>query len=196
MKHKYPFQQQVLLALVFSFFLMSCGDNDDGAAANDKHTKPCEYLTESLVKSTYSLASDFEIENKPAYGSNPICSYEWDIKKEEIVGSELFQVSLNFSTSGKVSNDQAELDWKSQNEGVYSQYDIEEVDGVGEKATWTKLGHGQLRVLYKGYIFYVNANYRVMQLKDGGPFYEHVVKDHEVMKERAIVIAKAVIDQL
>lgn len=67
---------------------------------------------------------------------------------------------------------------------------------MGERATWTTLGHGQLRVLYKGYIFYVNTNYRVMQLRDGGPFYEFVVQDHETMKERAIVIAKAVIEKL
>lgn len=195
MKHRYPFQKNVLFTFVFSILLMSCGDKDDDLASNS-HSEPCNFLTEALVKSAYNLSANFEIETKPTYGPHPICSYEWEIKKEEIVGSELFQVSLNFSTKGKVSNDQAEQDWESQNESVYSQYEIEEVSNVGERATWTKLGHGQLRVLYKGYIFYVNTNYRVMQLKDGGPFYEFVVQDHEIMKEKAIVMAKAVIDKL
>lgn len=196
MKHKYPFQKHLLLTLVMSLFLMSCGDKDDDSA-NNSLAEPCNFLTEAVVKSAYGLSDDFEIEKKPTYGSNPLCSYEWEIKtEEEIIGTELFQVSLNFSTKGKVSNDQAEQDWEFQNENVYKNYDIEEVSNVGERATWTTLGHGQLRVLYKGYIFYVNTNYRVMQLRDGGPFYEFVVQDHETMKERAIVIAKAVIEKL
>lgn len=195
MKHTYPFQKHFLFTLFVSLFLMSCGDKDDDANT-DALAEPCNYLTEALVKSTYNLSNDFPIENKPTYGNNPICSYEWEIKKEEIIGTELFQVSLNFSTKGKVSNDQAEQDWEFQDETVYSEYEIEEVNNVGERASWTKLGHGQLRVLYKGYIFYVNTSYRVMQLKDGGPFHEPVVKDHEVMKERAITLAKAVIAKL
>lgn len=195
MKHTYLFQKHLLFLFLIPALLIGCGDKDEDANA-DTLAEPCNYLTEALVKSTYGLSEDFPIENKPTYGNNPICSYEWEIKKEEIIGTELFQVSLNFSTKGKVSNDQAEQDWEFQNENVYSQYDIEEVNNVGERATWTKLGHGQLRVLYKGYIFYVNTNYRVMQLKDEGPFHEYVAKDHEVMKERAITLAKAVIAKL
>src|SRR5690606_20221021 len=100
MMHKYPLQHFVL-ALAISLFLMSCGDKDDDSASNI-HAEPCNYLTEALVKSAYGLSDDFEIENKPSYGSIPICSYGWKI------GTGTYSVSLNFSPSGKVSNDQAE----------------------------------------------------------------------------------------
>lgn len=195
MKHRYTLKKQLLLTLIFSFFLMSCGDKDDDASSSSI-AEPCNFLTEALVKSTFSLSSDFEIEKKPSYGSIPICSYSWDIKKEEAIGTELFNVSLNFSTHGKVSNEQAQQDWDFQNETVYKDYDIEEVSNVGERATWTKLGHGQLRVLYKGYIFYVNASYQVMEEQENSPFPKPVAQDYGTMKERAIVIAKAVIDKL
>ncbi len=188
MMHKYPLQHFVL-ALAISLFLMSCGDKDDDSASNI-HAEPCNYLTEALVKSAYGLSDDFEIENKPIYGSIPICSYGWEI------GTGTYSVSLNFSPSGKVSNDQAERDWESQNETVYKEYEIEEVNNVGERATWTTLGHGQLRVLYKGYLFYVNASYVVLEPQENSPFPKPVTRDHELMKERAITIAKAIVNKL
>src|SRR5690554_5090418 len=196
MKNNYQSWKTTLFSLFIFLFLLGCGDKDGEAA--QETIAPCDFLTEALVKSTYSLDEDFEIETQPTYGSNPICSYQWEIPGPggDFIGSELFQVSLNFSTRGKTSNDQAEKDWESQNVGVYSTYDMDEVNGVGEKATWTTLGLGQLRVLYKGYIFYVNTNYRVMEEKEETPFPQHVVKDHEVMKERAITLAQAIIAKL
>lgn len=159
--------------------LIACRSEKDSGAeeiALDFPGTPCELLNETLVRQTFGLPGDLSFDITDEYD---ICMYGWASEN----ASSFYSLSLNFAPGGRRSEESVQAAWKSQNEGVYKDKDMQKVAGVGKQATWSSLGNGQLRVLAKGYIFYVTLS---------------IYPDKEAMEtkeriEKASIIAKEII---
>lgn len=104
-----------------------------------------------------------------------------------------YSVSLNFARGEKRTASQIDGVWKSQNEALYNRHQLQDVSGVGDKASWTVLGGGQLRVAAKGLIFYVSVSLThptSLEKNKNNP------KDTQVMIDKASALAKIVIKKL
>ena len=122
----------------------SNAENDSAEAVAAVPEDLCELLNEDLVKFTFNLSEDMVFEKSD---SETICMYDWSNDAVNV----FYSVSLNFAPGGQRSEADAMQVWKSQNEGVYEGKSLKEVAGVGDKASWSTLGGGQLRVLYDGF---------------------------------------------
>ncbi|HET7361370.1 MAG TPA: hypothetical protein VFI78_05495, partial [Salinimicrobium sp.] len=109
-----------------------------------------------------------------------ICSYEWSSN------DGWYSISLNFGRGGQRSDSSAQAVWESQSKGIYADKNMQEVTGVGDKASWSNLGGSQLRVLYNGYIFYISL---MAYPKDPAMTTQKMI-------EKLSIIAEGVIEQL
>lgn len=170
-----------LLVLSLLFLATACKDGKKSTPENKsgsaERTDLCELLNEDLIKTTFNLSS--EVVLKKDDGKN-ICSYEWS------VNDGWYSISLNFARGGQRSDSSAQAVWESQNKGIYADKNMQEVTGVGDKATWSNLGGSQLRVLYDGYIFYIS----LMDYPDDPAM------TTQKMIEKLTLIAEGVIEQL
>lgn len=163
-------------------------EDDENFAGSSKREDICALLKEDDVRSVFNLSNEVEVEQKES--NSAICSYGWWAPNEAYL---YYNVSLNFARGGKRSNSQIDGIWKSQNEAVYNRFELQDVSGVGDKASWSKLGGGQLRVVSNGTIFYVSLSLIYPMSADKnkeGPL------DTQAMIDKATVFAKKVIKQL
>lgn len=109
-----------------------------------------QLLTKDDIRSTFELADQVEIEHNVKRSA--ISSFDWESPEQERL---FYSVKLNFARGDRRNNSQIDNVWESQNK-MYKKHNPQEVSGVGEKATWSELGGGQLRVTANGYIFYVS----------------------------------------
>lgn len=152
-----------------------------------------ELLTEELVRKTFDIPNRTEVKLST---EDYICTYEWegDPKNESLLLS--YRVSLNFGTKKRVDKNGINAIWESQNEGVYKDKHIQPVEGIGDKASWSSLGGGQLRVASGGDLFYLSLDSHKMNLKNvKGTMNDHAWSK-EIMIEKSKMLANAIIVKL
>ena len=126
-------------------------EDDKSFAGSSKREDICNFFDKEDVRLAFDVSDEIEIEQKES--KSTICSYDWIANRETML---VYSLSLNFARGEKRSNGQIDAVWKSQNTGVYSKHNLQKVSGLGDKASWSDLGGGQLRVAANGYIFYVS----------------------------------------
>lgn len=159
-------------------------EDDESFAGSSKRNDICELLTKSDIRSVFELSDNLEI--KQAETKDAICTYKWETSGEI---DKFYSVSLNFARGKKRSNSQIDTVWESQNESVYKKHDLLDISDVGDKASWSKLGGGQLRVAANGYIFYVSHSVMVMPGEDKA-------EDVQGMIDKTSALAKRVIERM
>lgn len=199
MKNKFKFQKTVALLMFFSLFIIgvSCNDKkseknlkdqidnleDDGNfAGSSKRDDICELMNKDDIMDVFGLSEENELEQKSSHGT--ICSYDWRVNKEE---PTFFTASLNFARDGKHTDSQIDAIWKGQNDGIFKKHHPEKVSDVGDKASWSDLGGGQLRVAEDGYIFYVSLS--IM-------YGNKNMMDKKEMIDKTKILAKRVIERM
>lgn len=125
-------------------------ENDENFAGSSTREDICELFTEDDIRSVFDLSQEVEIEQSES--NSAICSYGWWAPDEKYL---YYSVSLNFARGGKRTNSQIDAIWEGQNKDLYNRHQLQDVPGVGDKASWSDLGGGQLRVASNGSIFYV-----------------------------------------
>ncbi len=139
--------------LIYCFtFLMACGAENTKVSAEvvlDFPGPPCDLLHENLVKKIFDLPEDVTFDKTDEYD---VCMYGWSSEDTR----SFYSLSLNFASGGKRSDENAREIWDEQDKIVYKGIDMLDVHGVGQRASWSSLGGGQLRVLAEGYIFFVS----------------------------------------
>lgn len=188
----------ILLVLV-SFIFISCGndkkegqkdlkkqmdelEDDNSFAGSSKRDDICKLLTKKDILSAFELSEEIEI--KQSEDRNAICSYKWQTMDEKYN-----TVMLNFASGGKRTKSQIDKAWKKQNKSVYKKHKPQNVSDVGDRASWSGLGGGQLRVAADGYIFYVSHSVMVMPG-------EEKPKDTQGMIDKTSTLAKQVIERM
>ena len=138
--------------ICFFVFLTACGAENTNISVeivSDFLGPPCDLLHENLVKKTFDLTENVTFDKTDEYD---ICMYGWASEDAR----RFYSLSLNFTPGGQRSEESARQVWEEQEKAVYNDMDTRDVFGVGQKASWSNLGGGQLRVLANGYIFYVS----------------------------------------
>lgn len=136
-------------------------EDDESFAGSSKRKDICLLITESDIREIFALDNDVKIEQKKNRSAS--CTYKW----ESSDGNRMFyRVSLNFAKGEKRSKNQIDKIWENQNNTVYKKRELQKISGVGDKASWSDLGGGQLRVSNNGYIFYVSHSIMVMPGED------------------------------
>lgn len=159
-------------------------ENEESFAGSSKRKDICQLITEEDVRGVFSLSDNVEIKQKKNRSSS--CSYDWEATGEKF---ERYTVLLNFAKGKKRTNSQIDKIWENQNSTVYKNRELQKVSGVGDKATWSNLGGGQLRVSSDGFIFYVSHSVMVMPGKDKP-------NDTKAMIDKAKKLAKLVINRV
>ncbi|TYB79778.1 hypothetical protein [Bizionia myxarmorum] len=151
---KLPKVTQLLLFLFLISVASSCKEEEKnkgsylGSSQRDDISK---LITETDIRTIFDLNKDIEIEHKEK--KSAISSFDWKMPSEHKL---FYGVKLNFARGDRRSASEIEKIWEFQNEKVYKKNGFQEVSGVGDIATWSKIGGGQLRVSNNGYIFFVS----------------------------------------
>jgi len=159
-------------------------EDDESFAGSSKRDDICELLKIDDIRSVFELSDAAEIDQDETKGA--ICSYEWEASGEKYM---YYTVSLNFARGGNRTSSQIDAIWEDQNKKLYERHELQEVSNVGDKASWSKLGGGQLRVAANGYIFYVSHSVMVMPGEDKP-------KDTQGMIDKTKDVAKRVIKRM
>lgn len=142
-----------LKILIYGFvFLMACGAENTRLSAEVVSAfpgPPCDLLHENLVKKTFDLPEDITFDKTDEYD---VCMYGWASENTR----SFYSLGLNFAPGGKRSDESARVMWEEQDKSIYKDMDTLDVYDVGQRASWSSLGGGQLRVLAEGYIFFVS----------------------------------------
>lgn len=167
---KIPFKLPKITKLLLVVFLLSTGisckdqkgqkdlkkqmdqmEDGDSFAGSSKRDDICQLFTEKDIRSAFDLSDTIKVKQEKT--RNVICSYEWETLGKNYM---VYNVSLNFARGGKRTKSQIDKAWESQNKSVYKKHKPQNVSGVGDRASWSDLGGGQLRVASDGYIFYMS----------------------------------------
>lgn len=159
-------------------------ENNESFAGSSKRADICQMIKEDDIRSVFDLSNEVEIKQKES--KSVICSYGWEDSGKKYL---YYTVSLNFARGGERTESQIDTVWENQNETVYNRFQLQDVSGVGDKASWSKLGGGQLRVASNGSIFYVSLSLTVMSGNDKP-------METQEMIDKASALAKIVIKQL
>lgn len=191
----------VIFGLLFSALALGtttgCSDSNKGSDPD-----ACTVLTEPLTRGVFELESTTEVEQSPGTMSNS-CTYTWN-------DPELFdhpvhgpgKLPVGYHSAGLVigpsfgSKSAADSAWQSQNDGVYADRDVQDIDGIGDRASWSTLGGGQLRILSKNQLYYVDVSYRALVETDAPPGYKVKLSSYDGMIDRAKDLAVIVLDGL
>lgn len=198
------FKQSRILSLFMLIFLLTTGisckdqksqkdendlneqidqlEDDDSFAGSSKRDDLCQLLTEKDVRLAFDLSEAIEI--KQEKDRNAICSYKWEDPESKYLS---YTVSLNFASGAKRTKSQIDKAWESQNNGIYAKHNMQPVTNVGDKASWSDLGGGQLRVASETNIFYVSF---FVFPKNKNPM------DTQEMIDKASTLAKKVIERM
>ncbi|MDQ7917943.1 hypothetical protein RBU60_10180 [Mesonia sp. MT50] len=158
-------------------------EDDDSFAGSSKRDDICQLLKEDDIRLVFDLSDAIEI--KQEKDRDAICSYNWEASGEKFMK---YTVMLNFASGGKRTKSQMDKAWEQQNKTVYSKRNMQSVSGVGDRASWSDLGGGQLRVAADGYIFYVSHSVMVMPGEDKP-------KDTQGMIDKTKILAKKIIER-
>lgn len=159
-------------------------ENDESFAGSSKRDDICQLLTKDDIRSVFQLSDSIEL--KQEKDRDAICSYNWEASGEKFMK---YTVILNFASGGKRAANQLDKAWEKQNQTVYKKRNLQKVSGVGDKASWSDLGGGQLRVASNGYIFYVSHSIMVMPG-------ENKPNDTQGMIDKTKTLAKQVIQRI
>jgi len=196
MLFKLPVTIRLLLFISIMSAGVSCNDNsdkknqkvqienDDSFAGSSKRADICQMIKEDDIRFVFDLSNEVEIKQKES--KSVICSYGWEDSGKEYL---YYTVSLNFVRGGERTDSQINTVWENQNETLYNRFQLQDVSGIGDKASWSKLGGGQLRVASNGSIFYVSLSLTVMP-GDDKPM------EPQEMIDQASALAKKVIKRM
>lgn len=157
-------------------------EDDESFAGSSKRDDLCNLMKEDDIRSVFNLSDEIEIEQSEDKSAS--CSYQWEISDEKNL---YYSVTLNFASGGKRTSKQIDAAWKGQNESVYADKNLQKVADVGDQASWSELGGGQLRVASDGHIFYVSISVI--------PGLKKILPTQELI-DKASVLAKKVIQRM
>ncbi len=191
--------KNILLILCLNLILFSCNSKqkqkDVLTDAKEKVTQLtgredlCSLLDEQTIRTVFQVPDSIDFKKK----DNPrICSYSWT---EEMDKPAYYRVSLNFANKEPKSPEALTSIWNSQNESLYNkeEREMESVNGVGNAASWSTLGGGQLRVNAEGYIFYISLKAQKFESL-GGSLISSIQKKESI--ELATDLAQRIIKKL
>jgi hypothetical protein len=149
----------------------------------------CSLLDEQTVKEVFGVPDNIDFEKKD---NERICSYSWTVEKDK---SSFYQVSLNFANKQAADKEILQEMWDQQNEAVYNKKErkMEPVTNLGNTASWSNLGGGQLRVNAAGYIFFISVGAQRLE-PNGGGLKSGMDKQEKIRK--ATVLARKIIKKL
>ena len=177
----------LLLAFLVIQVMISCKnqkakENDENFAGLSRRDDICNLLKKEDIQSVFELSKELKIEQRKE--EKAICFYGWKTASDQFL---YYSVTLNFAQGKKRTKSQIDATWKGQYDRLYHRHQMQEVSNVGDKASWSQLGGGQLRVASHGFIFYVSLS--VTPSKDNP-------MDTKKMIARASTLAELVIDRM
>jgi len=187
--------KSISLLLIASILLFSCGENEKKDSKESNKLDMASILTEKMVRETFNVGDTVTLE--PDLGSSMAknyIQYKWEMDSSEKV-LYYYSVTLNFSNGTPLPQSNLDAIWDSQNENVYKNKDMENVSGVGRKASWSTLGGGQLRVVANKYLFYLSLSGGKIQVIPGETGTEKVWPKKFRMKKGAD-LAKEIVNKL
>jgi len=125
-------------------------ENKSSHFGSSKRDDICQLITEKDIRSVFELEGQVEV--KQEENRKASCFYEWSSLHEKNL---YYSVGINFAKGGQRSANEINKVWEKQNKSVYKERGLQEISGIGDRASWSGLGGGQLRIAAKGYIFYV-----------------------------------------
>lgn len=152
-----------------------------------------ELLTEEMVRRVFGIADKVDVKQ---YFSDYILSYKW---KGNTSGNNLIQtysVGINFSASKPMSKEAVDVIWESQNKNLYKNKNLQNVTGIGYKASWSTLGGGQLRVATDSDIFYLSITSHEMDKTDLTGTMNNKAWETSYMIDKGKILAQEIISKL
>ncbi|EGV42319.1 hypothetical protein BZARG_2553 [Bizionia argentinensis JUB59] len=135
-------------------------------------------ITKEDIRSIFELDNDHEIEHKEK--KSAISSFDWEMPSDKKL---FYSVKLNFARGDRRSSSVIDKIWEGQSKSVYQEKGLQEVSDVGDKASWSTMAGGQLRVTADGYLFFVS-------------FFVNPKKDNPLSKDEMIDKASALAKQV
>lgn len=170
----------------FMFFLLflgtSCKDKASGQKGSYDGTSSCELISANNIRSVFNLSKEVEIEQTK--NLKEICYYKW-----QSPDNEELQYTVRFAFARWAQKSEAEMNttWENQNKQIYSKHNLQQVPGVGDKASWSEYENGQLRVAENGYMFYISIYVK--------PKNENLMDTQELI-DKTSALAKEVIKKM
>ncbi|MDQ7916584.1 hypothetical protein RBU60_03275 [Mesonia sp. MT50] len=150
--------ESLLLAFLVIQMMISCKnqkakENDENFTGSSRRDDICNLLKKEDIQSVFEVSKELKIEQREE--EKAICFYGWKAAGDEFL---YYSVTLNFARGEKRTKSQIDALWKGQYDRLYHRHELQEVTHVGDKASWSKLGGGQLRVASHGFIFYISLS--------------------------------------
>lgn len=148
---KLPKITSILMLVFFVSISISCNNKKSNEKGFYNGSSDCDLITTDDIRSIFNLNASVEIEQEKKLGE--ICYYRWESPQDEKM-----KHAIRFAFSRWEQKSTADMDktWKKQNESVYKKHNMQNVPGVGDKASWSDYEQGQLRVTENGFIFYIS----------------------------------------
>ncbi len=171
-----------LLVMSLVILASSCNDKTSDQKGSYDNSDSCELITVSDVRSVFDLSNQVEIEQTKKH--DEICYYKWQSPENPNL-----EYTVRFAFARWAQKSEAEMNktWETQNKQVYSKHNLQEVPGIGDKASWSEYENGQLRVTEDGYIFYISIYVK--------PKNENPLNTQDLI-EKTSALAKAVIKKM
>jgi len=174
-----------LIISLFAFF-NSCGNSSNNsesetAQEEDSSTSnvssPCQLIAASDISNMFSVPSGIEVKMEDKALTYPTCTFKWDEKFADKMGSSSIDVELSKEVLIVLVN--------NANQSIFKRSTVVYKDGVaiadlGDQAIWGDKMH-QLTFLAQNTLMHVNVK---------------VSADNAVNKAKAIEIAKLIISKL
>lgn len=175
-----------IITFLLVFFLIclgtSCKDKKSDYKGSYDGSNSCELITADDIRSVFNLNNTVEIEQTKKL--KEVCYYKWQSSTQN---SFHYSVRFTFSRWKQKSASEMNKTWESQNKSVYNDRNLQKVNGVGDKASWSDQVHGQLRVTEDGYFFYISIYVE--------PKNESHMKTQDLI-EKTSALAKRVIEKM
>ncbi|WP_417264892.1 hypothetical protein [Brumimicrobium sp.] len=137
-----------LIIITLLFLFSSCGESVNNSKGEFNGTDFCLMIGTDDIRSVFNLNSGVEIEQDK--NLDQICYYKWTADDIN------YTIRLTKAKWDQKSSAEVNKTWEKQNESNYNKYDLETVQGVGDKASWSDYEKGQLRFVADGYFFYLS----------------------------------------
>lgn len=169
----------LIVCLVLIVTISSCQEEKNkgsyfGSSQRDDITK---LITKEDVQDVFNLSNDVAIEKKVK--KDAITSYDWESPETKNL---FYSIKLNFSKGNRRSRSEIDEVWETQDKFL-EKHNPQEISDIGDKASWSEIGGGQLRVAANGYIFFVS-------------FYITPKKDNPLMADEMINKTKALAEKV
>lgn len=181
--------------LGFLFVIYSCSDSSSDSGKNGCHADSRELFSEKLLRTTFDIDDATEIEGKEGVAVD--YKYKWDLNFSTDNHNVLYEYEIYFNFAFDCARESLESTWQTQNEQVYDDRDdYQEISGVGKKASYSGLGGGQLRVMAKGYIFFLTLNSHGTPQSQEAQAQDEYLWSTEYKIEKGKELAQSIIDKL